>query len=156
GLYWMHRRPENRLGLMLVVLGLIGVLYILESSSDPTLFRLGVVTEDPLFLLTAIVILAFPSGRLDGLPGRATMGLVVGMLTVTTALYASHLAPGFTIANCRHVCPGDPASTSAYSPDSWLVRQHVLGVLPIVIGLSMASVIVWRFVTGTPPRRRAL
>jgi hypothetical protein len=58
GRYWLHRRPGNRFGLMLIVLGLLGVPYILESSSDPTLFHIGVVTEDLLFLMITTVILA--------------------------------------------------------------------------------------------------
>ena len=41
GLYWQHRRPHSRLGLLLIVLGLAGIPYILGSVSNPTLFALG-------------------------------------------------------------------------------------------------------------------
>jgi hypothetical protein len=32
GLYWHYKRPQNRLGLMLIGLGLLAVVYILESK----------------------------------------------------------------------------------------------------------------------------
>jgi signal transduction histidine kinase len=157
GLYWMHRRPQNRFGLLLIALGLLGVPYILESSNDPTLFSMGVLTEFPLFLMITVVILAFPSGRLEGPPEWLVIAVLVGQLTLVTVVFAfpPH-APGFTISNCRLVCPGETPTTSAYAPDSWFIRQHVLTALPVVVSLATAGVIAWRFVTGTPPRRRAL
>jgi len=82
GLYWMHRRPGNRMGLLLIVLGLLGVPYILASSSDPTLFGIGVLAEDPLYVMAYIVILAFPTGRLEG----RLEWLVIAMLAVFTVL----------------------------------------------------------------------
>src|SRR5438105_3596161 len=45
GLYWRHRRPNNRLGLLLIALGLAGVPYILESSTVPALFAIGLIAE---------------------------------------------------------------------------------------------------------------
>jgi signal transduction histidine kinase len=157
GLYWMHRRPGNRFGLLLMVLGLFGIPYVLESSTDPTLFRIGVLTEFPLFLMITIVILAFPSGRLGGRPEWLVIVVLVGQLALVTVLFAfpPHV-PGFTISNCRFVCPGDTATASAYSPGSWFIRHHVVAALPVVVSLATAGVIAWRFVTGTPPRRRAL
>jgi signal transduction histidine kinase len=157
GLYWMHRRPQNRFGLLLIVLGLLGVPYILESSSDPTLFRSGVLTEFPLFLMITVVILAFPSGRLEGLPEWLVIAFLIGQLALVTAVFAfpPHV-PGFTISNCRVVCPGEIPTTSAYAPNSWFIRHHVLAAMPVVVSLATAGVIAWRFVIGTPPRRRAL
>jgi len=81
GLYWMNRRPANRLGLLMVVLGLFGIPYILESSSNPTLFTVGSLTEFPLWLTITIVTLAFPSGRQERLPER----LIIAALEVRAA-----------------------------------------------------------------------
>jgi signal transduction histidine kinase len=155
GLYWLHRRPGNRFGLLLIVLGLLGVPYVLESSSDPTMFRIGVLTEDPLFLMITVVILAFPSGRLEGLPEWLVVAFAAGMLALTTTVFVSHLAPGYTISNCRVLCPGNKFGVISVT-HSWLIRNHVLAVLPVVVSLATAGVIGWRFATGTPPRRRAL
>lgn len=153
GLYWHHKRPDNRFGLMLIGLGLLGVIYILESSTHVTLFRIGVLAEDPIYLWTTIVLLAFPSGRLDGRPER----LVVALNFVTAALVAYLFwppgGPGFTISGCRPACPG---SDEVSYTQSWLIRDHVITALPVVVALATAGVIGWRFVTGTRPRRRAL
>jgi signal transduction histidine kinase len=152
GLYWMHRRPANRFGLLLVVLGLLGIPYILESLSDPTLFAFGVVAEDPIYVMTTIVILAFPTGRLERLDW-----LIVGILAVTALVVVvvtvsvSHLAPGLSISECRDACPGSRLGLS-----EWRIPDPVTGTLPLVIGLATAGVVAWRFATGTPPRRRAL
>src|SRR5262245_19606711 len=63
GLYWRYSRPNSRFGGMLIVLGLLGVVYILESSTTPWLFRTGVLSEVVIHWWTLAVILAFPSGR---------------------------------------------------------------------------------------------
>src|SRR6516165_12615223 len=99
GLYWMNRRPRNRLGLLLIVLGLFGVPYILESSTNPTLFALGVLAEAPIYVMTTIVILAFPNGRLEGPPEWLVIALLVAttLLILLVNLTASHLAPGLSI-----------------------------------------------------------
>jgi hypothetical protein len=57
GLYWHYKGPENRFGLMLIALGLLGVVYILESATNPTLFRIGVLAEDPIYLWTTVILL---------------------------------------------------------------------------------------------------
>jgi signal transduction histidine kinase len=156
GLYWMNRRPGNRLGLLLVVLGLLGIPYILESSSNSTLFAIGIVAEDPIYVMAYVVILAFPSGRLEGLPERLVLALLVifTFLVLVVTLTASHLAPGLSISGCRVACP--QTALGVLSPRSYHIDSHILGALPVAIALATAGVITWRYVTGTPPRRRAL
>ena len=56
GLYWRYKRPNNRLGLLLIVLGLIGIPYILESSANPELFGVGILSEIPIYVMTSVVI----------------------------------------------------------------------------------------------------
>src|SRR3954451_5606638 len=41
GLYWLRRRPQSAFGPMLIAWGGVGVLYILQSSSEPWLFSIG-------------------------------------------------------------------------------------------------------------------
>jgi signal transduction histidine kinase len=153
GLYWLRVRPASRFGWLLIVLGLLGVPYILESSSDPTLFALGVVAEDPIWLVLTYVILAFPSGRLEGLPERLIFAafVVVALAVVVVTVSTSHLAPGLSISQCRDACPGSGPGLS-----EWRTPNRVIGTLPILISLAIAGVVGWRFATGSPPRRRAL
>jgi signal transduction histidine kinase len=154
GLYWRHSRPNSRFGLLLIVLGLLGAVYVLESSTTPWLFRIGVVSEDAIYLWTTVVILAFPSGRLGGLPEWLVIALNAATAVLVLVLFWPPSAPGFTISGCRVDCPGTAGGTSFTA--SWLIRHHVLASLPVVVALATAGVIAWRFVTGTPPRRRAL
>jgi signal transduction histidine kinase len=153
GLYWLHRRPASRFGVLLIVLGLLGVPYILESLTQPTLFGIGVVAEDPIYVMTTIVILAFPTGRLPGLPERLVIALLVVTVLVVLLITvnASRLAPGFSISECRDECPGVGLAIS-----SWRVPLRLILSLSVVVALATAGVIVWRFATGTRPRRRAL
>jgi len=157
GLYWMNRRPANRLGLLMVVLGLFGIPYILESSSNPTLFSVGSLTEFPLWLTITIVTLAFPSGRLERLPEWLIITAVVGQITLVSVLFAfpPHVA-GFTISTCHVLCPGQHPTPSADSAGAWLFHQRIIPVMGTVVALSTAGAIALRFARGTPPRRRAL
>jgi signal transduction histidine kinase len=158
GLYWRHRRPNNRLGLLLIVLGLVGIPYILASLSDPTLFALGAVTECPIYFLTTAVILAFPSGRIEGVAAKVILAASVIFTVVVTAVFAladPQAGPGFSISGCRAACPAN--GLAIWSTPTWLPTfNDVYGALLIAIPVATAAVVVWRFIAGTPPRRRAL
>jgi hypothetical protein len=82
------------------------------------------------------------------------IAFAAGMLALTTTVFASNLAPGFTISNCHVLCPGNKVGEISFT-HSWLIRSHVLAVLPVAVSLATAGVIGWRLATGTPPRRRA-
>ena len=67
---------------MLIAVGFLSVPYILQSSAAPWAFSFGVVWEGPIFVITLALILAFPTGRLDGRVERlilaaAVVGVVV-------------------------------------------------------------------------------
>ena len=157
GLYWRFRRPNNRLGLLLIALGLAGVPYILESATNPVLFGVGVASEVPIYVMATAVILAFPSGRVEGWAARLILilagasGAVVFVLQFTIP----DLPPGGSISGCRAACPRN--GLAVWSPLPWTEQLFdIVKVLLLVIPLAIAALLVWRFVTGTPPRRRAL
>jgi signal transduction histidine kinase len=157
GLYWRSRRPNNRLGLLLIVLGFFGVLYVLESSTNPTLFGIGLLAETPIYVVTALVILAFPSGRLDAMSKWLIVVFVVPgvLMSLVITLAAPDLGPGFSISGCRSGCPAN--GLALFSPPAWLPQfADVLGVLLVAFPFAVACLVIWRFVTGTPPRRRAI
>jgi len=157
GLYWRNRRPNNRLGLLLIVLGLIGVLYIGASTTNPTLFGIGVFAETPIYVVTALAILAFPSGRLDAMSWWLIAIFVVPgvLMSIVISLAAPHLGPGFSISGCRAACPAN--GLAIWSEPSWLPQfADALGVLLVAFPFAVACLAIWRFVNGTPPRRRAI
>ena len=79
GVYWIRRRPQSPFGPMLICWGLVGALYILQSSSDSWLFSIGLFWEKVFGLGTYVLILAFPTGRFDRV---SKVLLAVGVVTV--------------------------------------------------------------------------
>src|SRR3954454_17561875 len=157
GVYWIRRRPQSPMGLLLIGWGLVGVLYILQSSSDNWLFTIGLFWEKVFGLGTYIVILAFPTGRLDR-PSRVLV--IVGVVVVlgsSTAiqLLLPQLGAGGSISSCRTLCPRNEL---AFTSDPGLARDLFKGFSAAVLALALATaaLVIRRLVTGTPPRRRAL
>lgn len=76
GLIAWWRRPESRLGPLLVATGLVSATAALQWSDDPYLFSIGHVLDMLPAALYLHLFLAFPSGRLDR--GRDLIVVVVG------------------------------------------------------------------------------
>jgi len=158
GLYWRLRRPDNRLGVLLIALGFCGVLYIFTSSTVPVLFGIGVLTEAPIIVLTMGAILAFPTGRLDGLAERGILLVLVlttGLVYVIATLTAPQFSPSFSLSGCRAACPEN--GLAIWPPMPWpSLLTDVARAGVVVSAIATVCVLAWRFATGTPPRRRSL
>jgi signal transduction histidine kinase len=160
GLYWRYKRPNNRLGLLLIILGLCGVLYILESANAAVLFGIGIFTENAIYLMTSLVILSFPSGRLEWVGERVIVAAILIGVVLTDLLLSLSVpdfGPGFSISGCRPACPAN--GLAVWSAPSWLSRiaySHVFSVAVVLIPLATIGILVRRFIIGSPPRRRAL
>src|SRR4051795_8533903 len=156
GLYWIRRRPRSPFGLLLIAWGLVGVLYILQSSSESWLFTFGLFWEKVFGLGTYVVILAFPTGRLDR-PSKIVLiwGVVVVLVSSTAIqLLLPQLGAGGSISSCRSLCPRNELALTS-NPE--LARDLFKGFSCAVFALALATavLVVRRFVTGTPPQRRA-
>jgi signal transduction histidine kinase len=159
GLYWRRRRPQSRFGPMLIALGFLHVPYILQSSSNPTMFTIAAYWgEVVIYLATLAIILAFPTGRLrrrsDGLLLAAAAVFAVGPAVALTTL-ASRVFEVGSISACRSACP-DVVGTVSVSP-SVVSRLADIGRWGIIcIAFAIAGLLVWRFLAGTAAQRRAL
>src|SRR4051794_5073886 len=157
GLYWCRRRPHSRFGPMLIGFGFIGALYILQSASNSWLFSIGLLAETVIGLATRVLILAFPTGRLDR---PAKVILVISILVsplpaVVNQLLSPQTAAGASISGCREVCPSNEfAVTSDPGLAANLLEAFRFGV--ILASCLTAGLLIWRFAKGTAPRRRAL
>jgi signal transduction histidine kinase len=158
GLYWMRRRPESRFGPLLVATGFIAVPYILQSSRNPVLFATGVLWETPIYLSALALILTFPSGHIDGMAARAifAVGAIASVVNCAIVLLLPQLVGDGSISDCRLACPANGLRIA--SPDPSLIVELARGIRVAVVVIALATIvlIVWRLVTGTPPRRRAL
>src|SRR5215213_9586943 len=157
GLYWYRRRPQSRFGPMLIVFGLLGAFYVLQSASNSWLFSLGLLAETAVGLATRVLILAFPTGRLDR---PAKVILVISILVsplpaVANQLLSPQAGAGASISGCRQACPSNEfAVTSNPELAADMLEAFRFGVI-FASGLT-AGLLIWRFVKGTPPQRRAL
>jgi len=159
GLYWHHRRPDNRLGLMMIALGLVFIPYILESIRSPYAFTIGTMVEAVYIPLALAIVLAFPDGRLDGRAERLILaGVVLGYTLpylVWLLVSPEQLIPRLSLSGCRALCPRNPFAVG--STPSWYPQSvDFLRAALISVDLATVGLLVWKFVTGTPPRRRAL
>jgi signal transduction histidine kinase len=159
GLYWRHRRPNSNLGLMLIALGLVNVVYVLQSINSAYFFTIGTMAEAVYIPLAFAIVLAFPDGRLDGRPERvllagALLGYTVPYL-VWLLVSPEQLTPRLSLSGCRGVCPSNPFAI--WSTPSWYPASvDFLRASLIAVDLGAVGLLVWKFATGTPPRRRAL
>jgi len=157
GLYWCRRRPQSRFGPMLIGFGFIGALYVLQSASNSWLFSIGLLAETAVGIATRALILAFPTGRLDR---PATVILVISVIVsplpaVLNQLLSPQSGAGASISGCREACPRNEfAITSNPELAADLLDAFRFGV--ILASSLTAALLIWRFVKGTPPRRRAL
>jgi signal transduction histidine kinase len=157
GLYWYRRRPQSRFGPMLIGFGFIGALYILQSASNSWLFSIGLLAETVIGLATRVLILAFPTGRLDR-PAKVVLAisvLVSPLPAVVNQLLSPQSGAGASISGCRQACPSNEfAVTSNPELAADMLEAFRSGV--IVASSLTAGLLIWRFVKGTPPQRRAL
>src|SRR5215218_5032221 len=157
GLYWYRRRPQSRFGPMLIGFGFIGALYILQSASNSWLFSIGLLAETAIGLATRVLILAFPTGRLDR-PAKVILAisiLVSPLPAVVNQLLSPQAGAGASISGCRQACPNNEfAVTSNPELAADLLEVFRFGV--IFASSLTAGLLIWRFVKGTPPQRRAL
>jgi signal transduction histidine kinase len=117
------------------------------------------MAEAAIIPLSITLVLAFPSGRLDGVAERVIIACAVLGYTLPYLVWllASpvQLIPRLSLSGCRGLCPGNPfAIWSTPSWYSWSVEY--LRAALIFVDVSAVVVVLSRFVNATPPRRRAL
>lgn len=144
GLLAWHRRPGNRMG-MLVALGGFAVLAgILGNTDVPALIAVGSVAATLVLAVTVHLLLAFPSGRVQGLPARVT---VVAAYAVSLVLQAP-----------RYLLDPDLAPVMALADrpglaDAGVWVQRAVGA---VVVLSAAFILARRIIRARAVHRRVL
>jgi signal transduction histidine kinase len=157
GLYWYRRRPHSRFGPILIGFGLIGAVYVLQSSSNSWLFSIGLLWENVIGLATYALILAFPSGRMDRPAGALLAFATVAAILPATLilLLLPQVGAGGSISSCRALCPANELAV-ADDPGLALDLFDWFRWAVIAVAAAIAALLLRRLVTGTPPQRRAL
>lgn len=74
GLVTWYRRPDNRFGSLMVLAGFVGLASSLGASDVSAIFTIGGVVSEFIPLVAALMLLSYPSGRLER-PQRWVFGL---------------------------------------------------------------------------------
>lgn len=128
GLIAWRRRPDSRLGVLMVAAGFASFLNFLVWSNNDGLFTLGVATQFLPPVLFLHVFLAFPSGRLESRLDRAVVMAAYGAAALTIpALALAQESPRNVVALVAAPAVAD-------------ILQHLQ--LLVISGLSLAGIAV--------------
>jgi signal transduction histidine kinase len=150
GLYAWWRRPLNRFGMLMTLVGFAWLVAGLTESDNAIAFTIGNFVG-PLYLVLVVqMVLAFPSGRLESLAERAI---------VTTAY-----VDAFVLTLPVYLLDGDLNPPAGAPDNAFVVVQapgvaNVINVITSLIGFGVAAatavVLLRKRRDASPPQRRA-
>jgi signal transduction histidine kinase len=152
GLFAWYRRPDNRIGGLMVATGFAWYLLVAGNTAASLPWTVGNLCSN-LFVATAIhLLLAFPSGRLDSTFDRALVGFAYAATTIGWLPAVLFIDPEtFGCANCpENLLLIDSAPTFV---DAWI---DGLGVLGIAVMLTVLARLVQHWRTASGPLRRVV
>jgi len=144
------RRPDNRVGLLMVTVGFGLALENLQLSTTSWVHSVGMLVARASSGFLAHLVLAFPEGRLHSLFERA--------LVVTS--YASvflivPIAVPFDDTS-RHPVHTPNALLVTSRPDLDRLLNGIVEQIGAVVGVCIVVILVRRWRAGSPPKRRVL
>jgi signal transduction histidine kinase len=148
GLYAWGRRPENRLGPLMTVVGCIYlVAQILTQAHAAPLFTAGIWLGDAWVVVFVFFLLAFPDGRLKTRFDLFVIGLFALMAFPLEFVWLLFFETGGNPENALVVWPN---AAVAGNVDS--AQRAVVVTASIVLALTLTR----RWIVASPPLRRAL
>jgi signal transduction histidine kinase len=156
GALWYRRRPSSALGGWLIALGVASWGIALQSSDVPLVYAIGVMADGPVLIVTFLVCLAFPTGRLQTTVDRTLVWLTVIALTVfyfPRLLLMPQVQGGGALSQCVPDCPTNPLFITA-EPEVVQVIDDIRTYLGLAIAATIFVLFIVRLVRASPPRRR--
>jgi len=155
GLYAWARRPESRVGLLMVLVGLAWFLKGLKASDAAVPYTLGLLAGGVYAAVFIHLLVTFPTGRLQTRPQRAivTAGyLIPGLVIVPFLFVADSADPRF---GCDDRCPRNLLllHRSDDAADAYVAAATVVG-LGLLAAVCALVVVRWR--AASPPQRRTM
>ena len=151
GVIALWRRPDNRTGLLLVLVAYLWFLGGLTESDNDWVFTIGVLVNGLVLGAFVQLLLAFPTGRLQG---RRDLWLVVSTYTlVFVGSVAQLLVDEQPDSSCT-TCASTIAVTSSDTAHT-LVRG-IVSVLALALVVVVLAIVVTRYLRARGALRRAL
>lgn len=145
-----HRRPDNRVGLLLVLVGVGWFAEDVRFVPFPVTHTLGLMLSTASSAFLAHLVLAFPTGRLGWRPLRRLVGVAyfaVFGLTPFGALFMdlAGIGPAYQ-RNLLHI------------DAPWMLEpiRRLVSVIGAVVAAAVVIVLVARWVRASAPQRRLL
>ena len=157
-IYWLVRRPGNRVGLLLLALGVAYAGIALQGAANPLAHSIGVLSDAVVFALTYYVVFAFPEGRITRPLERLLVGATVLVLLASFIpwfFFSPVVSGGAPLAACNAACP-ENALMIADRPSLASGFGKLEGYLAVALAGAIGLLLVYRLMTATRPRRRAL
>ena len=152
GLFAWYRRPDNRVGALMVATGFAWYAVVAGNTEPPVIWTLGQLFSN-LFVATAIhLLLAFPSGHLQTTVDRVLVG--IGYLATTVLWLPFVLFTDPVEFGCTD-CPENLLliDNNFALVDAWL---DGLGVIGVLLALGVIARLVQRRHQASAPLRRAI
>ena len=150
GLVAWSRRPENRSGKLMALVGFTWLAASLAEANNSLLYTVGAAIGSLPFVFFAWLVLAYPSGRLQTRADQVIVGL--------TALIALVLVPAHLLVEERPFCADCPASAVAVvdQPRALDVLDGLVQGVGFAVTIAIVVILVRRWRQATPALRRAL
>ena len=150
GLVAWRRRPDNRIGPLMVATGFAWYIGTYTASTDPLVGRLASGFQGWYDALLAWLVLAYPSGHLRSRATRLVVGALLGLLAVRAVVRLAlfRLSTDYDLSV--------PGEIERYIADQTL-REHAGTVFRFgIAGLAVAVLllVVWRLRSDTDVGRR--
>jgi PAS domain S-box-containing protein len=155
GLIAIVRRPDNRIGLLMVIVGFFWFLTSLADANERWLYTIGVAVSLLIYGGFAHVILAFPTGRLDSPRVRAIV--LLAYLDITIVQWALMLfRPRIGVANrvCAD-CPQNGFLVTSNHAAATAVDDLQRGIA-LALLIAAFTTLYRRVRNATPAARRTL
>jgi PAS domain S-box-containing protein len=151
GLIAWARRPENRTGLLLTLVGFTWFIGALEAANAPLAFTIGAAFGSVAFVFFVWLVLAYPSGRLRSRLDRLLVGMTAGLVLVLQPVR-------FLVDDRGEICAGCPDNAFVIWPQDGLANalellMHGTGLAVTVAAVAILTV---QWLRATPTLRRAM
>ncbi len=154
GLVASHRRPLNRIGPLMVVIGMASLTGGLQALPVPALVSLGTwmsIGPGAAGVLLGVLVLAYPSGRIVSRLDRIWVALALGWLFgLQLALTLATPVGSWDCDECRSLV------VLWYHEPVRLTLRNVSTLVFAGLAIVLVVLLVRRWLKATPPARRIL